>query len=794
MGRRRSRPLRWTPLLAVVAVLLLASALPVASGRVVAGSPPVSASSPSLAVEALYSEPFAARAGFDGSYVHSVEGATPATGSELVVVTFKPSSPSFFSPLPLGAPPLTLSDIADQYGLAPSAYAAAVSYFVSNGLAVVHSNPDRLSLTVSGSPAQLDRAFGTDLEAGMFNGRAVTFPATAPSLPSGLEASVGSVVGLSTGFDTFALPAGLADGPLGAADSPAATSDLITPAIARQIYDLSPLYNVSTTPKYATGVGIVLLLWGWGYDPSDLNSFYTNNYPSGFPQPKVVPYPVDGAPAPSANAPNDPSKAPQELTLDLEWSGSMAPGATLDAVYAPDGPADQGYSPTDAAMTDALTTAVTKVPGVSVLSMSFGTLENESGALQTAWQTDLATASQEGITLLAATGDDGGDAETGCTGGPATDYPATNPDVIAVGGTNPVLARNLLGQVTGLQSESAWSGSGGGFSSIYPAPSWQEVGSAAAPISANGHRGVPDVSAAAAYNFLYYAGSDDYAAGTSFATPLWGGLIAEMDSLYGGRLGFLTPRLYAVGASQESGRDPVGLADITSGSTCIGTAGPGWDEETGWGSPRAVLLYEDLTATFVSLSISATPEPATPGGSVTITARLTNRTDDAPLTDVPVTLVLQSSVAYGPCAGTWGAGTFASNSSGYVSLSAAVPACYFGAHAAASATVTSDGYYGTNSTTVGVNLVGFLPALSGIDQFPANVIAFGLIMGVAIAIGYVLGRGRRRTEGSAPPPGVASPPATAPPPAPPPGLPGATAPSPPAAPAPLTENPPPPNP
>ena len=52
------------------------------------------------------------------------------------------------------------------------------------------------------------------------------------------------------------------------------------------------------------------------------------------------------------------------------------------------------------------------------------------------------------ITLLAATGDLGGDAAANCAGGPAMDYPASSPDVIAVGGTDPTLARNVLGQVT----------------------------------------------------------------------------------------------------------------------------------------------------------------------------------------------------------------------------------------------------------------------------------------------------------------------------------------------------------
>lgn len=733
---------------ALLAFLLAVPSLPAMAGRLPGFSSVASASPSSVSTASIYAGSFAARAGYQDWYARSVDNATPSVGPQLVVVTFRPSDPSLFIPPAQGSPPLTVSQVGDRYGLSPAAYASAEAYFESRGLAIVHAGADRLSLTVGGSAPDVGRAFGTQLESGTYSGRVVSFPASVPSLPAALESSVASITGLSSGFVTFSLPAGLPMTPSRDRFHPSVGSgDLMTPAIARKVYDLSPLYNVSGSSHYAGGQGIALILWGWGYDPNDLAAFFSNNYPAGFPPPTIQFHPVDGAPAPSSNAVNDPSKAPQELTLDMEWAGSMAPGASLHAVYAPDGPKANNYSPSDQTITDALHEAVTGITGVSVISMSFGTPEGASQGLATAWATDLATATQEGITLLAATGDLGGDAGASCSGGPLVDFPATSPDVIGVGGTAPTLARNLLGQVTGLSSEPAWDGSAGGFSTLVPAPSWQEVGSAAVPISANGHRGLPDVSASAAYNFLHYAGSDGIAAGTSFATPLWAGLVAEMDSLYGAKLGLLTPRLYAVGANQERGSAPVGIADVVGGSTCIGTAAAGWDTESGWGSPRALLLYEDLTATFVNLAISATPSPVAPGGTVTVTAQLSNRTSGAPIPGVPVTVSFQASDPNGPCAGIWGSQSIASNATGFVSLAVTVPACFFGAHGDAIVSVTSNGYYGANSSTVDVNLLGLVPALAGIEQFPLNVVAFGLIMTVAIVVGYVLGATR-----AAPPP------------------------------------------
>jgi kumamolisin len=765
---------RRTGVLTLAALIVVGLYLPsLASAAPQGGSPAATSASPGAsyfgAASVVYSGSFAARAGYDAALISAATSVQPSTGPQQAVVTFYPNSPSFFVPPPTGAPALSVTQVAERYGLSPSAYAAAEAYFESMGLEVVHTNPTRLSLTVGGPSASMERAFATRLASGEYDGRAISFPQSPPSLPENLEAEVSSVVGLTVGLDLFVLPTGLPEWPTTPAElaSASADPDLITPPIARQIYDLSSLYNVSGSSHFASDQGIALLLWGDGYDPSDIQTFFTSDYPSGFPLPTVRYDNVDGAPAPSSGAPSDPSKAPQELTLDMEWAGSMAPGATLDAVYAPDGPATNQYSPTVADMTDALTTAVTGIPGVSVVSMSFGSPENASQPLQSAWATDIATATQEGITLLAATGDTGGDYSASCSGGPSTEFPAISPEVIAVGGTDPSLARNLLGQVTGLASESAWSGSGGGYSNSVGAPSWQLVGSAAGPISAHGdRRGVPDVSAAAAYNYLYYAGQNGVAAGTSFATPLWGGLIAEMDALFGSHLGFVTPRLYKVGASQEAGQNPVGLADVTTGSTCIGSATVGWDPETGWGSPRAVSLYEDLTATFVNLSLSATPSLVAPGGTVTLLAHLTNRTSGVPIAGVPVDVRLASSTGDGPCAGVWGSSDVATNSTGWVSLTVTLPVCYLGGHGSASATVTSDRYYGTNSTTIAVNLLGFYPGLAGIQSYPENVVAFILIMGVGAAIGGVLGRPRQRATppraSAGPPPGPAGPPSAPP--------------------------------
>jgi kumamolisin len=608
----------------------------------------------------------------------------------------------------------------------------------------------------------VERAFSTSLLSGRYDGRAVTFPGSLPSLPAGLESEVAGVSGLSTGFNRFSLP--LIPAPMVTAGRPGPAqnpANLVTPSIARGIYGVSGLYNLTASPTYATGKGIVLLLWGAGYAPSDISTFFAQNYPATFPAPHVAAFPVDGAPPPAASAVNDPSNGSREMTLDIEWSGSMAPGATLDAVYAPAGPAANGYSPSDTSMIDALNLAVdpSHIPGVATISMSFGSADGADPTLTTGFENDFSIAAHEGITLFAATGDLGGDAAAGCTGGVQPDYPSSSPQVVAVGGTSVSLNYGALGGITGF-SEAAWGMSGGGFSVQFPAPSWQEVGSAAAPISANGHRGMPDVAATAGYNYLYFNGGPAAGGGTSFATPLWAGMVTEMDALRGANFGFLTPALYDLG-SNSSLAHPA-FNDITSGRNCLGAAGPGWDTATGWGTPVAVNLFEHLVASFVNISVVATPSPVTPGGMVTVVVSATNATSGRPIAaGIPVTVTLASTGLVGPCAGTFGSATPLSNRTGNVVAAISVPVCFLGSNAIATAMIASGGYYGTNSTTVSVNLLGVLPALKPLTQFPNNILLFVLIIGVGTTVGGLLGR-RREVTPIVPPVPVAPPPAGAP--------------------------------
>ncbi len=713
----------------------------------------------------ILSEPWTARAGYDPTIAGAVDGVTPVSGGDIpVVLTLQPANPDFLSAS--AGPSLNQSQIGTEYGVSASSYSALIQYFTARGLTVSHTWPNRLFLSLEGTASAIGAAFGTTLEAGTYGGRAVQFPMTAPSLPPALQLEISAVSGLSQGFTPFTvplLPAGITHPAQGR------TTTTVTPSAAHLLYGLNGLYNYSGGPRWATGVGIATILWGEGYDPADLRGFFASYYPGGFPAVTIQAYPVDGAQAPSASALNDPSNVTSEMTLDIEWAGSAAPGATIDAVYAPDGPASDGYSPTDASLEDALNTASQQVSGVQVISMSFGSPDGQDLSFQAAYETALKAAQMAGQTVLVASGDNGGVAGSACNGVLAPEYPAASQWVVAVGGTAPVISENALGTVTGLDSEGAWNRSGGGYSLTYANPSWQLTGSGPGP-SQTKHRGIPDVAGPAQDNIFYFNGAEAAGAGTSFAAPFWAGIVAEMDSIRGSSLGWITPRLYSVGLDEQKGTAAPGIADVTGGGNCLGTATAGWDTATGWGTPRASFLYPDLVQTFVNVTLSTSASSVAPGGSFSALATITNATDHVPLAGLNVTITVDTPGYVGPCGGPFANTPLITDSNGTVSASVSIPSCYLGSSAAVTATVSGK-FYGTSSLTVHVNLVGLSKLLAIVQVFPYNVLTFAVLVILVAVVGWRIGewnhrRRMRKSLGNGPPaarPRPAPPVATPPP-------------------------------
>ena len=266
-----------------------------------------------------------------------------------------------------------------------------------------------------------------------------------------------------------------------------------------------------------------------------------------------------------------------ETSLDVEWAHAVAPGANIVLVEAP--------LATLSALFSAVSSA-SKLPGVSVVSMSWGTTEFWG---ESAYDSIFTTpAGHTGVTFVAASGD------SGAWSGPM--YPSVSPNVLAVGGTSLTLA---AGNTYG--SETGWSDSTGGFSAYEPEPSYQTATLQSVGLS-SGTRTTPDVSFNAdpntgvpVYDSVPYSGQSGWfqVGGTSAAAPAWAGLVAIADQgLAIGGKGSLTntqlqPNLYALPSSD--------FHDITTGSNGY-NATPGYDLVTGLGTPKANLLISGILA------------------------------------------------------------------------------------------------------------------------------------------------------------------------------------------------------
>jgi subtilase family serine protease len=172
--------------------------------------------------------------------------------------------------------------------------------------------------------------------------------------------------------------------------------------------------------------------------------------------------------------------------------------------------------------------------------------------------------------------------------------------VTAVGGTT------LLSSSSGVH-ETAWSGSGGGFSTFFREPDYQQELPQSAQARLKGQRGIPDVAANAdplSAMAVYFAGQWMQVGGTSAATPTWAAIIAVANQMAGHALGFLNPALYKIAVSEKATED---FRDITSGNNSFHqgdvsvqgySAEVGWDAVTGYGAPVCDQLLPDLiTAT-----------------------------------------------------------------------------------------------------------------------------------------------------------------------------------------------------
>jgi subtilase family serine protease len=540
---------------------------------------------------------------------------------------------------------LTPEQFAARFGLPESELKQVENWLRRQGFAIDSVARGRTMLRFSGTAAQVNAAFATDLHTyvlrSSYGVETHYAPATAPRIPPELSSFVESVSNL----DNFRPKSHLH---LSAKTRPRPEFSGYDQTIFFAPVDIALEYDIQ--PAYAVGfdgTGQSIAIVGQSQITlSDIESFQSA---AGLPvkDPNLILIPNTGAPV---HVPGDET----ESDLDLEWSGAIGRGATLTLVYTGSSDNLGAFDAIEYAIDNRL---------ANLVSISYGACETALAGFSL--ETFFDQAAAQGQTVIAASGDSG---STDCFGDSrlsveqqqvlAVDYPASSPNVTGVGGTeisqaNPAYetqgggyweksngSSDVLASLTQAVPEQAWNedktcaslanqggdpicSAGGGASALFARPKWQSGVPGIPPGSTSGdQRDVPDVALAASIfnpGYLFctsdqsawqqnqvsscsagfrdaITGSLTAAGGTSFAAPIFAGMMAIVNQKQGyvTGSGLANPNLYEL--ASNSATYASAFHDITTGDNacdsgppyCQGMPGfaanPGYDQATGLGT------------------------------------------------------------------------------------------------------------------------------------------------------------------------------------------------------------------
>ena len=570
----------------------------------------------------------------------NMTSAQQAALTQLLIDQQNPSSPKYHQWL-------TPEQFGAQFGLSASDQAKVKSWLSAQGFTVTGTSRSSTFVTFTGTVAQVQQAFGTSIHSvTTVDGEQHIANLTDPVLP----AAIAGVVSHISGLNDFKLKSRARVRTVAAPDavqprftSSTTGSHYIAPGDFYTIYDVNPLLQSSIN-----GAGVKIAVMGeTDISLTDVAAFRAA---SGLPanNPTVMLYGPD---------PGSVSSEVDEAQLDVEWSGAVAPSASIIFVNSND------------VLNVSLPNAIDNNLA-PIVSISYGACEtgNPLAALNSFNQL-FQQANAQGITIVGPAGDSGatdcdGEAAT-ATQGLAVDFPASSPFVTGAGGTmfnegSTTGATQYWSASNGTTSGSAlsyipetvWNESsaanglaagGGGASAFFAKPSWQ-VGTG---VPADSSRDVPDIALNAASSHDGYlfcsqgsctngyrnaSGTLNVVGGTSVSTPTFAGILALMEQKIGpgptGAYGVGNANPVIYGLANSTYYNTV-FHDVTTGnneSPCAAgtpncpdggsvgySATTGYDMATGWGSIDAFNLantWKLATPTGSSATNNCTPVTA----------------------------------------------------------------------------------------------------------------------------------------------------------------------------------------
>ncbi len=554
----------------------------------------------------------------DGITLHFKK--TPAQQADLdnlLADLQRPGSPQFHRWL-------TPEQYGERFGLSSADLKRVTAWLEGVGFHVGYHSRGRTHLLLSGTAAHVKTAFGTAIHRYQVKGGIHYANAVDPSLPADLAGMVESIEGLHD----FLPRSNAQRRPIAELNS--GNSHYLAPDDLAVIYNISPLLQTGMD-----GTGQKLAIVGQSaIELTDLNLFRTK---FGLPAQNLQVMLMPGVKDPGLNS------AETEADLDLQWSGAVARNATIYYVYGRD-----AYAALQYVVDQAI------APVVSA-SFDYG-CEAQNVTFLSTYRTIAQKAAVLGITWLNAAGDSGA---SGCEAhratyaqsGLAVDFPASIPEVTAVGGTQfnegsstywSATNSPTFGSALSYIPEQPWNGTtsagligtGGGVSILFQKPYWQ----AGPGVPADGFRDVPDVSLSASSHDGYYVYSGGFTyivSGTSASSPVFAGMLALLNQYVTATglqsapgLGNINPALYRLAAST-----PAAFHDVVSGDNampctadspdCVNgrvgySATPGYDLASGLGSVDLTTLVHNWSfkpAVQTILSLATDNFPVYPTGS-----------------------------------------------------------------------------------------------------------------------------------------------------------------------------------
>jgi Pro-kumamolisin, activation domain/Bacterial Ig-like domain (group 3) len=531
---------------------------------------------------------------------------------------------------------LTPEQFGQQFGAADADIQVITQWLASQGFSQINAGPGRTVIEFSGNAGQVRSAFHTEIHRFVMNGEEHTANVADPQIPAALAPVVAGVVSLHDfpkrshakvvgEFRRKIGEPGLQ--PLLTFPNPFGSGNFygLGPGDFATIYNTKPLLTAGNN-----GTGQTIAIVGeTNLNVQDVQQFRSMfGLSANFDATNIV---VNG-PDPGITSTDEETEA----DLDVQWSGAVAPGATIKFVVSASTPASAGI--------DLSALYIVEHNFAAVMSESYGACENVLGSAGNAFYSTLwQQAAAQGITVIVSSGDGG---SAGCddftkpqpaTHGLAVSGLASTPYNVSVGGTDFDQVNNwaaywsAANNATGTSAKSyipeiPWSQScaqigltgcgssapqgsvnivagSGGPSAIYPKPKWQ-LGVAGMPNDS--HRNQPDVSlfAGVGFNGTGYvlcqldrigpcyvnsgSVSVELVGGTSASAPAFAGIIALVNQKQSNtsnpapRQGNANNVLYALanksGASCTS--SPAEAAncvfnDVTKGSSLLPTGKPG---------------------------------------------------------------------------------------------------------------------------------------------------------------------------------------------------------------------------